>query len=85
MGDIERKTETVNLRLSPRMKELLRTAAERVARPLPDVTGQSANVDDSLGTAGSSGRRVMSREFANIANRMSHANSVDDWKRLFGL
>jgi len=27
MGDVERKTETVNLRFSPRMKELLRIAA----------------------------------------------------------
>lgn len=37
MGDIERKTETVNLRLSPRMKELLRTAAEREHRTLSNM------------------------------------------------
>ncbi|MEW5790072.1 MAG: DUF1778 domain-containing protein [Pseudomonadota bacterium] len=37
MGDIERKTETVNLRLSPRMKELLRTAAEHEHRTLSNM------------------------------------------------
>lgn len=37
MGDVERKTETVNLRLSPRMKELLRTAAEREHRTLSNM------------------------------------------------
>lgn len=67
------------------VEHLFRSAAERVARPLPDVTGQSANVDDSLGAAGSSARGTMARDFANIANRMSHAQGVDDWKRLFGL
>lgn len=37
MGEIERKTETVNLRLSPRMKELLRIAAEREHRTLSNM------------------------------------------------
>lgn len=37
MGDIERKTEAVNLRLSPRMKELLRIAAEREHRTLSNM------------------------------------------------
>ena len=37
MGDVERKTETVNLRLSPRMKELLRVAAEREHRTLSNM------------------------------------------------
>jgi len=37
MGDVERKTETVNLRLSPRMKELLRLAAEREHRTLSNM------------------------------------------------
>ena len=37
VGDIERKTETVNLRLSPRMKELLRIAAEREHRTLSNM------------------------------------------------
>ncbi len=37
MGNVERKTETVNLRLSPRMKELLRFAAEREHRTLSNM------------------------------------------------
>lgn len=37
MGDVERKTETVNLRLSPRMKELLRIVAEREHRTLSNM------------------------------------------------
>lgn len=37
MGDVERKTETVNLRLSLRMKELLRIAAEREHRTLSNM------------------------------------------------
>lgn len=37
MGDVERKTESVNLRLSPRMKELLRIAAEREHRTLSNM------------------------------------------------
>ena len=37
VGDIERKTETVNLRLSPRMKELLRMAADQEHRTLSNM------------------------------------------------
>ncbi|NMG03594.1 hypothetical protein [Azoarcus taiwanensis] len=37
MGDVERKTVTVNLRFSPRMKELLRIAAEREHRTLSNM------------------------------------------------
>lgn len=37
MSDAERKTETVNLRLSPRMKELLRIAAEREHRTISNM------------------------------------------------
>lgn len=37
MGDVERKTETVNLRLSPRIKDLLRIAAGREHRTLSNM------------------------------------------------
>lgn len=37
MAIAERKTETVNLRLSPRMKELLRAAADREHRTLSNM------------------------------------------------
>ncbi len=67
------------------VQHFFRTASERVRRPLADVTGQSRSVDESLGDTGSSARVTLARDLANIANRMEHGQSVDDWKRLFGL
>ena len=61
------------------------TASDRVRRPLADVTGQSPAVDESLGAIGSSSRVTLARDLANIASKMEHGQSVDDWKRLFGL
>lgn len=60
-------------------------SGERVRRPLADVTGQSRSVDESLGDVGSSARVTLARDLANIASRMQGSQSVDDWKRLFGL
>ncbi|HEX6679131.1 MAG TPA: CBASS oligonucleotide cyclase [Gaiellaceae bacterium] len=67
------------------LQHFFRTASERVRRPLADITGQSRSVDESLGTTGSSARVTLARDLANIANRMEQSQSVDDWKRLFGL
>jgi hypothetical protein len=67
------------------VEHLFRTAAARVHTPLPDVTGQSTYVDDSLGAANSQQRQTLARNLTNLANRMTHAQTVDDWKRLFGL
>ena len=67
------------------VEHFFQTAAARVRSPLSDVTGQSRYVDESLGAASSAQRQTLAREFTNIANRMSHAQTVDDWKRLFGL
>lgn len=67
------------------VEHFFRSAAERVRSPLSDVTGQSRYVDESLGDTNSQARRALARDFTNIANRMSHAHGVDDWKRLFGL
>jgi hypothetical protein len=67
------------------VEHFFRAAAERVRSPLSDVTGQSRHVDDSLGESNSQARQTLAREFTNIANRMKHAQGVDDWKRLFGL
>ena len=60
-------------------------ASERVRRPLPDVTGQSRAVDESLGDVGSSARVTLARDLAALATRMERSQSVDDWKGLFGL
>jgi hypothetical protein len=67
------------------VQHFFRSASERARRPLPDVTGQSNAVDESLGAAGSSARVTLARNLGNIASRMEHGQSVDDWKRLFGL
>ena len=40
---------------------LVRNASERVLRPIRDISGQSRNVDDSLGQRNSADRRALSR------------------------
>lgn len=67
------------------VEHFFKTAAARVRNPLADVTGQSRYVDESLGAAESTPRQTLAGELTNIASRMSHAQTVDDWKRLFGL
>jgi Nucleotidyltransferase domain len=67
------------------VQHLFSAASERVRRPLADVTGQSRAVDESLGDVGSSARVTLARDLANLASRMERSQSVDDWKRLFGL
>ncbi|MCA8248060.1 hypothetical protein LGN12_12910 [Burkholderia multivorans] len=59
MGDIERKTETVNLRLSPKMKELLRMAAEREHRTLSNmIEALVLDYCESKGIAVEQGRKA---------------------------
>lgn len=67
------------------VQHFFNTASDRVRRPLADVTGQSRSVDESLGDVGSSARVTLARDLMNIASRMQGSQSVDDWKRLFGL
>jgi hypothetical protein len=67
------------------VEQFFRSAAERVRSPLSDITGQSRYVDESLGVTNSQERQALANDLTNIANRMTHAQSVDDWKRLFGL
>jgi len=62
MGDVERKTETVNLRLSPMMKELLRIAAEREHRTLSNmIEALVLDYCESKGIAAAQGRKVLPR------------------------
>lgn len=59
MGDVERKTETVNLRLSPKMKELLRMAAEREHRTLSNmIEALVLDYCESKGIAVAQGRKA---------------------------
>lgn len=62
VGDIERKTETVNLRLSPRMKELLRIAAEREHRTVSNmIEALVLDYCESKGIAVAQGERPANR------------------------
>jgi hypothetical protein len=62
MGDVERKTETVNLRLSPKMKELLRIAAEREHRTLSNmIEALVLDYCESKGIPMEQGRKVPPR------------------------
>lgn len=63
---------------------LFRAASDRVLTPLPDMTGQSTNVDGELGGAGSPERRRLSQRLGEIAETMEQAKTVGAWKGLFG-
>jgi len=63
---------------------LFRASSDRVLAPLPDVTGQSRNVDDGLGGAGSPERRSLSQRLGAIADTMEGARTLAAWKGLFG-
>jgi hypothetical protein len=69
-------------------KEMLthffRQAAAAVQRPVSDTTGQSKNIDDSLGPARSEQRLSVSRQLRLIAQRMENSESADDWRKLLG-
>ena len=62
-------------------------AASRVLSPISDRTGQSRNVDDSLGVANSFERQVLSDGLGRIARRLQNADSagsIEQWKRVLG-
>ena len=59
---------------------LVRTASDRVLRPIRDVSGQSSYVDESLGQENSTVRRALSRRLAGLARSMENSRSPDDWE-----
>jgi hypothetical protein len=58
-------------------------AAERVKRPVADVTGQSERIDEVFGPANSPDRQRISAALRRIATRTESATSADDWRALF--
>jgi hypothetical protein len=64
------------------LSHLLASVASGVLRPSADATGQSVNVDESLGAAGSQARRALSRQIANVARVASSATSIRQWREL---
>jgi len=63
---------------------LCQHAADRVLRPITDVTGQSRRVDEYLGDANSAQRRLAAQALAGIGRRLEAASSLDEWKAIFG-
>ena len=59
---------------------LVKTASERVLRPIRDISGQSDYVDDSLGQRDSSQRRILSRKLRRLARTMENSQSIHDWE-----
>ena len=59
---------------------LVKTASERVLRPIRDRSGQSQYVDDRLGERNSPGRRALSRSLGRLARTMENSRSVNDWE-----
>jgi hypothetical protein len=66
------------------LTHLFDSAAENVKRPIPDVTGQSRQVDAALGGEGSVNRRRMAEGLKVIARRMKTAPNVEAWQALLG-
>ena len=61
---------------------LVRSASERVLRPIPDITGQSRYVDESLREGNSAPRRALSRRLEGLARTMENTQSIEDWQGL---
>ena len=59
---------------------LVRTASERVLRPIRDISGQSPYVDDDLGARDSAARRSLSRRLRRFARTMENSQSINDWE-----
>jgi hypothetical protein len=67
-------------------KHLISACVNSVQRPIADITGQSAYVDEYLGEVGSVKRRNVADAFTRIQRRMNAADSsasVQAWKELF--
>jgi hypothetical protein len=65
------------------LTRFFRAAADRIKRPLADVTGQSERIDEVFGPANSSDRQRVSAALRQIATRMEQASSAADWRKLF--
>jgi hypothetical protein len=59
-------------------------AAQAIKRPVPDVTGQSRHVDESLGPANSDRRQELSGALARVSRRMKTAKTLETWREMVG-
>ena len=63
------------------------TAPKLIGKPIVDATGQSTHVDDYLGEAGSSNRKLVADSLSRIGRRMlnaDRAHSERQWQEILG-
>lgn len=60
------------------------SACEGVKRPIGDTTGQSKNIDESLGVRNSPARQAAANGIGKVASKMKTATSADEWRDLLG-
>lgn len=66
------------------LTHILGTAAERVLKPITDVTRQSKKVDSYLGKENSIERRNISQTLDGMKRRLEAATTVAQWRAIFG-
>ncbi|MEJ2861462.1 CBASS oligonucleotide cyclase [Actinomycetospora flava] len=64
------------------LQHFFSTAATRVLTPITDRTGQSSQVDESLGSANSPERARVADDLNRIARRMKNSTNVGQWRDL---
>jgi SMODS domain-containing protein len=80
------KTYSGDVKPKEMLKHFFSEASKMVKQPIRDNTGQSVHVDDSLGSANSLERRIVSDAFDRVHRRMKNADnfgSVAEWQKLF--
>jgi hypothetical protein len=65
------------------LAHFFKQAAGRIKRPIADVTGQSARIDETFGAPDSSARQQVSAALGRIAGRMASASNAEEWRELF--
>jgi hypothetical protein len=69
------------------LKYFFENASGKLQRPMEDVTGQSAHLDEYLGPANSLQRKIMADACDRIGRRLKNADGAKDitlWKQVFG-
>lgn len=67
------------------LRHFFESASKRVLHPMPDLTGQSVHVDDDLGPARSTARRVVGDSLERVARKMASADAAGDpemWRQI---
>jgi hypothetical protein len=68
--------------LKDMLAHFFNSASRDVRRPIPDVTGQSRHVDESLGAADSPSRKRLATRFQDVARALEKSVSLREWQAL---